>query len=124
MTEAEFFTDIDNRIGAKPQEASVTRPSKENARQATRDFVAQVKPILERYKAQFEQRGIPANLHVAGDSGDLLVFELHYKKGGHYGFQIHDGNVTKNFTEGSQSYSNAGLLGEINQMKPADIEAI
>jgi hypothetical protein len=96
MDREAFFKTIDEQVEATNKAHSDQAEKRLALNEITRAVIAQVRPVLGQYAEDVRRRGIEARLD---DRGSTLTFELHFTKGGYFGFVIGDGKLTETFGE-------------------------
>jgi hypothetical protein len=108
MQSSEFFKGIDQQVHKDQRSDEAKRKHAEENRVLARKVIVEIKPLLERYKTELEQRGVRIELAIAGLEGDYLVFKMHYAHGGYFGFQLSDGSFGPVFTDKGTHYAGHG----------------
>jgi len=96
-----FFKNLDRQIDAQLKDTEDKQQQELEVTVASRKNIEKVRPLLEKYKAELEKRGMWVDLTIT----DLMVtFELKHTHGGHHGFEIRHGTIKKRFWEKGKSH--------------------
>lgn len=105
MKREDFLKALDVELDARNRSDERATKAQSNRAANTSLAVSQVLPVLERYKADLEDRGIAVDLD---SSGQTLGFRIKYGLGGHHGFEIHDSGFQILTSENGKNYTAAG----------------